>query len=66
LKRAYIVLLAVVAVVIYLPLFTAPSPPALSVDGNGHLFKIHKLMSNGWKPWIEDWYLENYGERGTC
>ncbi|MBP1911857.1 6-pyruvoyl-tetrahydropterin synthase-related protein [Thermococcus stetteri] len=55
-KRAYFVLLAVIAVLIYLPLFTAPSPPALPTDGNGHLFKIHKLMSSGWEPWIEDWY----------
>lgn len=55
-RRAYFILLAVIAVLLYLPLFTAPSPPALNTDGNGHLFKIHKLMSDGWEPWIEDWY----------
>ncbi|AEH25040.1 6-pyruvoyl-tetrahydropterin synthase-related protein [Pyrococcus yayanosii] len=55
-KKAYFVLLLLLSIFIYLPLITAPSPPALPVDGNGHLFKIHKLMEDGWKPWIEDWY----------
>ncbi|WP_297418737.1 6-pyruvoyl-tetrahydropterin synthase-related protein [Thermococcus sp.] len=53
---AYIILLSAISVILFLPLFSLNQPPALSVDGNGHLFKIHKLMTAGWKPWIEDWY----------
>lgn len=52
----YIALLFTVSVILFLPLFSSSQPPALPVDGNGHLFKIHKLMDAGWKPWIMDWY----------
>ncbi len=53
---AYLLLLLVISVLLFLGLLNSGSPPALSVDGNGHLFKIHKLMESGWEPWIEDWY----------
>ncbi|WP_153012519.1 6-pyruvoyl-tetrahydropterin synthase-related protein [Pyrococcus kukulkanii] len=44
------------SVIIFLPFYRAPEIPALPVDGNGHLFKVYKLMQDGWKPWINDWY----------
>ncbi|MFA4641087.1 6-pyruvoyl-tetrahydropterin synthase-related protein [Pyrococcus kukulkanii] len=44
------------SVIIFLPFYRAPEIPALPVDGNGYLFKVYKLMQDGWKPWINDWY----------
>jgi len=55
-RRNYIILLLALSVVEFLPLFLAPTPPGLSGDSLGHLFKVHELMTEGWKPWIEEWY----------
>lgn len=55
-KRGYVLLLLAVSVVEFLPLFFAPANPDLKGDGLGHLFKVHKLMEDGWEPWIEEWY----------
>ncbi|CAB50574.1 6-pyruvoyl-tetrahydropterin synthase-related protein [Pyrococcus abyssi] len=55
-RKLYYLTLATISVIEYIPLYLAPSPPALQINGNGHLFKVHKLMTSGWKPWIEDWY----------
>jgi len=55
-RRAYVLLPLVVSILEFLPLFLAPSQPALRGDNLGHLFKVHELMDVGWKPWIEEWY----------
>ncbi|AEC51831.1 hypothetical protein PNA2_0915 [Pyrococcus sp. NA2] len=56
-KKSHVIILLTVSIIEFLPLFLAPEPPALSTDGNGHLFKINKLMESGWEPWIEEWYV---------
>ncbi len=33
-----------------------PLPPGWGGDAYGHLFKIWKLYSHGFSPWITDWY----------
>ncbi len=33
-----------------------PLPPGWGGDAYGHLFKIWKLYSHGYSPWITDWY----------
>ncbi|GAB6136485.1 6-pyruvoyl-tetrahydropterin synthase-related protein [Thermococcus prieurii] len=55
-RRGYVLLLLTVSVLEFLPLFLAPTQPALRGDNLGHLFKVHELMDVGWKPWIEEWY----------
>ncbi len=38
-------------------MYTAgPFPPGWGGDAYGHLFKIWKLHTHGFSPWIEDWY----------
>ncbi|AFK22026.1 hypothetical protein Py04_0424 [Pyrococcus sp. ST04] len=44
------------SIMVYAYYLRAPYPPALPTDGNGHLFKIAKLMESGWPPWIKEWY----------
>lgn len=55
-RRVYPLLLLLLAIVSFLPIFLAPNPPSLAGDGLGHLFKVKELMTGGWKPWIEEWY----------
>ena len=37
-------------------MYSAPFPPGWEGDAYGHLFKIWKLSTDGWKPWIREWY----------
>jgi uncharacterized membrane protein len=55
-RRNYVAILLILSVVEFLPIFLAPNPPSLGGDGLGHLFKVHELMTEGWVPWIEEWY----------
>ncbi len=59
--------LGVIASLVVLPLLLSatgllkmylagPLPPGWGGDAYGHLFKIWKLHSHGFSPWIEDWY----------
>lgn len=52
-RRIYLIVLLTLSIALFLPLLFAPP---LHGDNPGHLFKVHKLMSDGWKPWIKDWY----------
>ncbi len=51
----YYLLLVSLSIALYAPIFLS-NGWIIGHDGAGHLFKIHKLMECGWKPWIEDWY----------
>lgn len=52
-KKIYLIVLLTISIALFLPLLFSPS---LHGDNPRHLFKVHRLMEDGWKPWIKDWY----------